>query len=373
MAVFDRSAGFLRQRRSLLIACVVFLFVVIHLRNDYANITPIYWQGVPLKDSKIETPDWHWNYTKDRNNLQFNHRQCDFAFPDLFSDIDRLVRRHKAPAYKIRKAEIDKLSEEKINGFVRAMIYDQQLYIISTGGPVYSRSFAVLSQIHRAIITSPEHVPNIEFTFSVDDRLPPRPQWAFARAKEDTNVKGTWLMPDFGFWSWPETKVGSYDEIQKKALETEEQFEWADKHSKLLWRGATMGLELRDELINVTRDKSWADVMAIDWHDKQGVVGLKSMDEHCQYKYLVHTEGNSYSGRLKYLQQCRSVLLSPPMEWVTHYSHLMRKENTDRTDQNYIEVKRDWSDLESKIKHLQSWDGLGERIAKNSVDTFRER
>lgn len=37
--------------------------------------------------------------------------------------------------------------------------------------------------------------------------------------------------------------------------------------------------------------------------------------QHCQYKFLGHVEGWAYSGRLKYLQQCRSVVVvrpSPP-------------------------------------------------------------
>ena len=373
MPGLDRFGGILRQRRTPIAFVIIILLTVLHLRDDYRHVTPLYWQAATLKGSQAQqlvlqaAKDWTWNHTIDANNLLLTHRQCNLAFPDFFQDIDRSVRKHRAPAYNIKLEDLDKLWN--INGFVRAMIYEQQLYVISTGGPIYSRSFAVLSQIHRALITSPERVPNIEFTFSVDDRLPPLPQWAFAREPLDGT---TWLMPDFGFWSWPETNVGAFSEARIKAAAVDQSTNWTAKEPKLLWRGAPMGLPLREGLLDATSDKSWADVKSLDWHPSDGssVQDLKSMDEHCRYKFLAHTEGNSYSGRLKYLQLCKSVIIAHPMQWVTHFSHLMKKEGAD---QNYLEVSLDWSDLESKIRHLLEWESLGERIASNSVKTFRER
>jgi hypothetical protein len=250
------------------------------------------------------------------------------------------------------------------------------LYIISTEGKIYSRGIAVLLSLNRAITTSPEPLPNIEFTFSTDDWLPPLPQWAFARKRHDNQ---TWLIPDFGFWSWPETKVGSYGEVQLKAVAMEESsanptgkpWHWEDKVGKLLWRGATMNLELREKLVNVTKGKQWADVVPLDWHNEMSMTkDLKSMDEHCQYKYLAHTEGNSYSGRLKYLQNCRSVIVAHDMDWLQHFSTLLIPSGPD---QNYLEVKRDFSDLETALLWLQKNDAKARKIADNSVKTFREQ
>ncbi len=109
-----------------------------------------------------------------------------------------------------------------------------------------------------------------------------------------------WLLPDFGFWSWPETKVGSYLEVQRKARDMEEgspaneAYTWERKKEVLFWRGATMGLPLREDFIAKTKEKSWADVEALQWHNDDSMnKDFTSMDEHCQYKYLAHTEGNS--------------------------------------------------------------------------------
>lgn len=230
----------------------------------------------------------------------------------------------------------------------------------------------MIQAIHRAVVTSPELLPDIEFVISADDKLPPAPLWSFARDEPD---ELTWLMPDFGFWSWPETKVGSYSEVQRKAKAMEDTTEnptgrawkWGTKKDKLFWRGATMGLELREKLIDVTAGKPWADVESITWKDKTAV---KSMDEHCQYKYVAHTEGNSYSGRLKYLQNCRSVIVVHKMNWMQHYTHLMVATGSK---QNYVEVERNFSNLETTIHWLRTNDKKAVEIANNNVKLFRER
>lgn len=244
--------------------------------------------------------------------------------------------------------------------------------MIDIQGEIYSRGYAVLQAIHRAVVSSPDPLPNIEFIVSTDDKLPPEPLWSFAREIGDEK---TWLMPDFGFWSWPETKVGSYSEVQRKAIAMEDTsnnpsgkaWGWKNKKDQLFWRGAVMGLEVREQFISITADKSWADVKALDWKKKETV---KSMDEHCQYRYLAQTEGNSYSGRLKYLQNCRSVIVAHKMNWIQHYTPLMVASGPE---QNFVEVKRNFEDLEETIQSLQHNDKLAESIANNNVKTFRER
>merc|ERR1711939_797917 len=84
----------------------------------------------------------------------------------------------------------------------------------------------------------------------------------------------------------------------------------------------------------------------------------------------MQTEGNSYSGRLKYLQNCRSVIVSHPLDWIEHHHHLMRSSGPD---QNFVEVERSFENLEETILWLQQYDGRANNIAQNSVQTFRER
>lgn len=146
---------------------------------------------------------------------------------------------------------------------------------------------------------------------------------------------------------------------------------FSSKQDKLVWRGATMSLPLREKFLAATVGRSWSDVKEIKWHDDESMSkDLLSMDDHCKYKFVAHTEGNSYSGRLKYLQNCRSVTIAHTMDWIQHYQHLMRSSGPE---QNYVEVHRNFSDLDEKMNYLISHSREAEKIADNSVRTFRER
>lgn len=312
--------------------------------------------------------DGRWNYERDGKTLQLTLDQCDQAFPSLFDEVDRAVEHWSAAP--INEAKLDEITPR--NGFVRAMIYDQNLYIISKTGGIYSRELATISAIHRSILSSPERLPNIEFAFNADDVVGDKvPLWSYARRAEDTHL---WLIPDFGHWSWPETKVGSLSEVRMKAIANEKTpaYSWKNKINKLMWRGATMGLSLRERLLAVTKDQpEWSDVKALDWHNSESMHNdLKSMPEHCQYRFLMQTEGNSYSGRLKYLQNCQSVVVSHPLDWIEHHHHLMR---SDGPEQNYVQVQRSFEDLKEKVLWLQENDATARTIASNNVKTFRER
>lgn len=101
-------------------------------------------------------------------------------------------------------------------------------------------------------------------------------------------------MPDFGFWSWPLDLVGGYEEIRLQISETEPQFN--EKKRRAVWRGALETNKHKEELLRVTESKAWADVKAIKWSNAKdpeindGSSPL-SMPEHCQYQFLIHTEG----------------------------------------------------------------------------------
>lgn len=346
---------------------IAFLLIFFRLISSATKDSPDFYTSKP--PSSFATA---WEYPRDAKKLTLSRHECDAAFPRLSTEVRRAIRDRNGNKITLEELE----SIPKRNGYIRGMIYDQELYVLDTQGQIYSRGIATLLDLHRAIITAPEPLPNIEFTFSTDDWLPPAAQWAYARKADD---RQTWLMPDFGFYSWPETKVGSYGEVQEKAIAMEDTalnpsgqaWSWDVKYPKLVWRGATMGLPLRDAFVELTHNKTWADVTALDWHNKNSTDSdLKSMDEHCQYKFVAHTEGNSYSGRLKYLQNCRSVVVAHELDWIQHFSPLM---SSSGPTQNFLQIKRDFSDMDEAMEKQLQDDDRAKQIADNSVKTFRER
>jgi hypothetical protein len=80
--------------------------------------------------------------------------------------------------------------------------------------------------------------------------------------------------------------------------------------------------------------KQWADIEALDWATKPVGAGVGSgernasnalrIEDFCRYKYIIHTEGVTYSGRFQFHNLCASVVLTPPVAWIQHVTHLLR-------------------------------------------------
>lgn len=130
------------------------------------------------------------------------------------------------------------------------------------------------------------------------------------------------------------------------------------------------------------------------------------IEDFCRHKYIVHTEGVSYSGRLQFHQLCESVILSPPIEWMQHTTHLIKpvyssvlvgqssaqnaahdlssgggqypspraRETWPTTvrpeEANTVFVNPDWSDLEATIKWLEDHPAVAHGIAKRQRELF---
>ncbi|OQN97956.1 hypothetical protein B0A48_16261 [Cryoendolithus antarcticus] len=323
-------------------------------------------------------PHEPWTYPRDARNYGLSEDQCTEAFPDLYVEIDRAVAHRK----KIGNITLDELDVGwRGDGIVRAMIHDNQLYVINAAG-VWDhnhrpRAIGTLHSLHRAISAYPDPLPDIEFTFVTHDDALRGPDdkhttWTYTRLPHQESI---FLIPDFGFWGWPDVGIRSYSELQSVLAVTEEYF--IDKRQQLVWRGAIGGLgssDVREGLVKASKNKPWADVQVMEWHNATDIAAkLLSMEQHCGYMFLAQTEGNSYSGRLKFLLNCHSVLLSHPLKWVEHFHHLLLHEGGG---QNYIRTKQDFSDLPSIMAEvLAAPDTImkAKRIADNSRRVFRER
>ena len=80
------------------------------------------------------------------------------------------------------------------------------------------------------------------------------------------------------------------------------------------------------------------------------------------------------SAHNRYLQQCRSVIVTHPLEWIQHYHHLMITDDNDPL-QNVVEVKRPLEEhLPAVMEKLldPAYAEWVERIAENSWKHMRE-
>jgi hypothetical protein len=249
-----------------------------------------------------------------------------------------------------------------------------------------TRARATLSSLNRALSAFPGRhlLPNIEFIFTSEDfAAEPSgagPVWSYSKRDGDDSV---WLMPDFGYWAWPEVKIGPYHEIRRRitAIDDGETnldgsvapgLKFQDKKKQLVWRGSlATNPAVRSKLLKASQGRSWASVRVIDWDDENDIrYNLLPIEDHCRYMFLAHTEGRSFSGRGKYLLNCRSVVISHPLVWrEAHHGALV----SSGPEANYIEVDQEFSDLPAKIDYLIDNPKVAEQIAENAVRTFRDR
>ena len=339
-------------------------------------------QDPPISHSQSHASQWTYQYPRDARNYGLSQEQCESAFPDLYKEIDRAVAWTKEKKGSVTEDDLG--VGWRGDGITRALVYDNQLYIIA-GHNIWDhnhrpRQLASLHSLHRAITAYPGVLPNAEFTITDHDMAllevwGNHTTWAYSRLEGDlAHQKSIWLMPDFGFWAWPDVNLRSYGELQRIIVDEEDEF--LDKVPKIVWRGAVGPVgskDVREGLVNAAKDQPWSDVQVLNWDNKTEIQErLLDMQSHCGYMFLAQTEGNTYSGRLKYLLNCHSIVVSHPLGWKEHFHHLMKPSGPD---QNIIEVRRDFSDLPKKMEYLLKPKNLqrAEAIADNARSTFRER
>lgn len=324
---------------------------------------------------------WEFTANRDRNNHSLTLEQCHAAFPDLYEEIDR-----SRAFWKDRLGDNAKLTEENWglkwsgDGGLRALIWEGKLYIIESRGLNHflhwkERSHATLHNIQRAIMGAREPIPNIEFSIKINDKIdltaehPNTTVWNFNRDVTDKAMEQVWLIPDFNFWAYPRV-AGAYGDFQRQAMDFYDDYD--RKLQKLVWRGTTdFNPQIRLALLEQSEGKSWSDVhrVAEDVHDEEATRWRISMPDHCKYKFAVHTEGTTWSGRLKYLLSCHSTIIIHPLTYTTHLYHLLE---ADGPNQNYVRCEKDWKDLPATMDTLLADNAKAKRIADNAAAKFRD-
>lgn len=343
----------------------------------------------PALPTSQDEPQTEWLPEINSQNLMLNTQQCYDFFPGLFDGPDHALERRQGA--RITPKELEDLVE--LDGSYHGMIYERevgllvhlsharvlltfpvQIYILDAKpGMTLSRGLATLLDMYRAIISAPEPVPNVEFVFFDLDLPPNATAWAYAARREQE--KQLWLIPDFGHWTWSEPKVGSYYQVRRAAASIDREdgpnhIPWQNKDPTLLWRGRLFEGS-RGAMYDASKGHDWSDIQDMDWGNITDVESKRhSMPDHCKHKYLAHVEGVSYSGRLKYLQNCESVIVMPELNWQQHWYGMLK---SDGLDQNYVQVDRDWRDLPEKMELLLADDEFSHRIARNSARIFRDR
>ena len=269
------------------------------------------------------------------------------------------------------------------------------------------------------MLTSPDPLPDTVFSVNVQDG-PLNTTWSYSSPAYDASSPGNppisraFLMPHFSFWGWPLPWVGSVPRAAAAIKHLEASLPFRKKDLRAVWRGtlrynSAHNPHLRRDLLARTEGKAWADVQELRWEERNATVdgspGKENVatnslmvEDFCRYKYVIHTEGITYSGRFQFLQMCRSVLLTPPIAWMQHTTHLVRPlfssdlglgedgaweptsgerkawpRHYEPGEANIVFVAPDWSDLEKTVLWLEEHPMVAEGIAQRQRDLFVDR
>lgn len=244
-----------------------------------------------------------------RESWTMTEEQCDAAFHPLYLSLYESQALTKSlGGHTIHRQKALEKEEANDKGLMCHKIINNTLYISQFGHFEHgSRTEAAAMLLERSITTSTEPLPDVRFCLSSEDHGTPGTFSLTKIGNEDM-----WLAPDFGFFSWPEPGIGSYAGYRYRARQVENKVGgWRGKKKKLFWRGATWIGEERRVLAEVADNQPWGDVHNIDWGGPKddGIHPnfYEDMEGHCKYAFLASPEGLSYSGRLKYIQNCESV------------------------------------------------------------------
>lgn len=348
------------------------------------------------------------------DNLSLTASQCEVAFPNLTWSIEDVVSQgpftlapKAAPVLgHIKSGQLHILKSQRKNELSAEMLNSRT---------------ASLHQIHRALLTAPpsEPAPDTVFALNFQDQ-PFGTAWAYSRQADPKSRPGvddgnanarTFLMPHFSFWAWKLPFIGSMGRAAEAIahIETTLHPTFASKIPKAVWRGTTWfnsvhNPRLRANLLAAAKGKPWADVEALAWDGPAGGDGKGGgertasnslpIEDFCKYRYILHTEGVTYSGRFQFLQLCASVVITPPIGWMQHATHLVRPvfssalpglegswdagpmtsrswgRGYDPEEANIVFVKPDWSDLDDVIGWLEAHPDVAEGIARRQRSLF---
>ncbi|CAN8106038.1 unnamed protein product [Discula destructiva] len=367
------------------------------------------------------------------NDLSLTTAQCTAYFPHLTDPIDSILSQGHFTIHPASSPVLLSIHNSQLS-----LLKSQPKRDLSTD--MLASRTAALHQLHRALLTTPASdppLPNTLIALNFQDQpfgtalaystqADPESRPGFADGDPDAR---TWLMPHFSFWAWKLPFVGSMARAAAAVDALERATPFAAKIPKAVWRGTTWfssvhNPRLRANLVAAAQGKAWADVEPLAWDtvsasaDKKGAGGGKDQDhertasnalpieEFCRYKYVLHTEGVTYSGRFQFLQMCGSVLLTPPLGWLQHATHLVRPvfsfdlllSSTGSSEEahtaegkaweasamttrawprswgvdeaNAVFVKPDWSDLEAVVRWLEAHPRQAGGIARRQREIF---
>jgi hypothetical protein len=207
---------------------------------------------------------------------------------------------------------------------------------------------------------SQHNLPDMEFLLITHDGVvypgssTPTPLFGYCKnseAKED--LYGV-VVPDFTFWTWPEAHTGYWKDTFESLVVEGKKIPFAQRDNKLFFRGQNSPRR-KAHMENAIRH-GFDNVQDAHVGDK---FNYATLQDHCQYKYLLHLAGNNYSSRMKYLLACGSIVFFMEDPNIEFYYHAL-------THMKHIVKVKSFEEIKAHIAYFESNVTAAEEIAHNA-------
>jgi len=181
-----------------------------------------------------------------------------------------------------------------------------------------TRNHAVM--LFLAQVADSHELPDCEFIINTaDNPSDSLPTFSFSRRGKGRDI----LFPDFTFCSWPEAHNPSWKQTFRQLQAANH--DYGSKSKTLFWSGLGSSKQRKSAfaVAAAVANKSMMDIRhngfghtPTPWKGLSVSGDFKSVEQHCDYAFLLHLEGGSpdrpaYSSRLKYLMLCGSTVMVP--------------------------------------------------------------
>lgn len=140
-----------------------------------------------------------------------------------------------------------------------------------------------------------------------------------------------------------------------------------DKKDKAIFRGWTRHKPKREAFLQRYHGHPLCDVGDTQGNPNAPQAAPLGLYEHLQYKFVFCLEGNDVATNLKWVMSSNSVAVMPRPTCETWFMEGLLKPNV-----HYIEIKADFSDVESRLRYYIEHPEEAEQIARNANAFVRQ-
>lgn len=150
----------------------------------------------------------------------------------------------------------------------------------------------------------------------------------------------------------------------------DDKISFKEKQDRAIFRGKVAGKANRLDFMEKMQGNPRFDIGAIDKVKEEWTCEKMTIGDHLKFRYIMCLEGNDVASNVKWVMSSNSIAIMPKPQYETWFM-----EGTLIPGYHYIEVKPDYSDVESQLNYYSSHIDEAEAIIQHAheyVNQFKD-